>query len=119
MVDRLGILVVGCIPVILLLTGVGEGELVQFIVLLFSALMAAAFFVPVVLGVYWRRATKAGAAAAMLGGAAVTFLWKGFGLETIDPVLPGFLASLLLMVLVSCFTEPPPGAVVQRYFPSG
>lgn len=117
MVDRLGILVVGCIPVMLLLTGVGEGELVQFIVLLFSALMAAAFFVPVVLGVYWRRATKAGAAASMVGGATVTFLWKGFGPETIDPVLPGFLASLLLMVLVSHLSHPPPPEVVGRYFP--
>jgi Na+/proline symporter len=50
-VNRLGILVVGTIPVVLLLSGVGEGELVQFIVLLFTALMASSFFMPVVLGV--------------------------------------------------------------------
>jgi len=117
LVDRLGILVVGSVPVLLLLAGVGEGELVQFIVLLFSALMAAAFFIPVVLGVYWRRATKEGAGAAMVGGAVVTFLWKGLGPASVDPVLPGFLASALLMVVVSYMTRPPPVEVVRRYFP--
>lgn len=117
LVDRLGILLVGSVPVLLLLTGVGEGELVQFIVLLFSALMAAAFFIPVVLGVYWKRATKEGAAASMVGGAAMTFLWKGFGPESVDPVLPGFLASALLMVGVSYLTRPPSEEVLLRYFP--
>jgi SSS family transporter len=116
LVDRIGILLVGCVPVVLLLTGVGEGELVQFIVLLFTALMAAAFFMPVVLGVYWRRGTKEGAAAAMVGGVAATFLWKGFGLETIDPVLPGFLASAVLMVGVSLLTKPPPATALKPYF---
>ena len=118
-VGRLGILVVGCIPVLLLLTGVGEGELVQFIVLLFTALMAAAFFMPVVLGVYWKRGTKEGAAASMVGGVLATFLWKGFGADTIDPVLPGFLVSAFLMVGVSLITPPPPDEALAPYFPEG
>lgn len=117
LVDRIGILVVGCFPVILLLTGVGEGELVQFIVLLFTALMASAFFMPVVLGVYWRRGTKEGAASAMVGGVAATFLWKGLGPETIDPVLPGFLVSAALMVGVSLLTKAPPQSALNSYFP--
>jgi SSS family transporter len=117
-VDRMGILLVGCVPVVLLLSGVGEGELVQFIVLLFTALMAAAFFMPVVLGVYWRRGTKEGAASAMVGGVAATFLWKGFGAESIDPVLPGFLASTVLMVVVSLLTKPPPLSALEPYFPN-
>jgi len=115
-VDRLGILVVGCVPVILLLTGVGEGELVQFIVLLFTALMASAFFMPVVLGVYWRRGTKEGAASAMVGGVVTTFLWKGMGPAAIDPVLPGFLVSAFLMVAVSLATAPPPEEALAPYF---
>ena len=115
-VDRLGILIVGSVPVALLLSGVGEGELVQFIVLLFTALMAAGFFMPVVLGVYWRRATREGAAAAMVGGVATTFLWKMYGLETIDPVLPGFLVSTLLIVAVSLLTPPPPESATEPYF---
>jgi len=118
MVDRVGILVVGCIPVLLLLTGIGEGQLVQFIVLLFTALMAAAFFMPVVMGVYWRRGTKEGAAAAMVGGVTATFLWKAVGKGSIDPVLPGFLTSAVLMIGVSLLTPPPPMEALEPYFPA-
>jgi len=116
MVDRAGIVIVGSIPVVLLLSGVGEGELVQFIVLLFTALMAAAFVMPVVGGVLWRRATREGAAASMIGGVSVTFLWEAFGSEAIDPVLPGFLASAVLWVVVSLLTPPPPASAVDPYF---
>jgi Na+/proline symporter len=117
-IDRVGTAVVGTLPVLLLLSGVGRGELVQFIVLLFTGLMASGFFVPVVAGVYWRRATREGAIAAMLGGVSATFLWKLFGSAVIDPVLPGFLTSLLLMVTVSLVTPPPPAAALEAYFPA-
>ncbi len=116
-IDRIGIAIVGTAPVVLLLSGIGEGELVQLIVLLFAALMASSFFVPVVAGVYWRRATKQGAMAAMISGVTVTLAWKAFGPVTIDPVLPGFLASALLLVVVSLATPPPPEAAVSRYIP--
>ncbi|MDH5589207.1 MAG: sodium:solute symporter family protein [Gemmatimonadota bacterium] len=115
-VDRMGIVVVGSVPVILLLSGVGEGELVQFIVLLFSALMASSFVVPVVGGVLWRRATKEGAAAAMLGGVSTTLTWEAYGPEHIDPVLPGFLVSAVLWTVVSLLTPPPPRGAVDPYF---
>jgi SSS family transporter len=115
-VDRLGILAVGSTPVVLLLGGVGEGELVQFIVLLFTALMAASFAVPVVGGVLWRRATREGAVAGMVGGVTITFLWEVFGPASIDPVLPGFLASLTLWWGVSLLTPPPPTSATAPYF---
>ena len=115
-VGRLGILVVGSVPVLLLLGGVGEGELVQFIVLLFTALMAAAFVMPVVGGIVWRRATKEGAAAAMVGGVAATFLWEVFGAPSVEPVLSGFLVSAALFVLVSLVTPPPPAGALAPYF---
>jgi SSS family transporter len=117
MVDRIGVVIVGVTPVVLVLSGVGAGTLVQLIVLLFSALMGASFFVPVALGVLWRRATRQGAIAAMLGGMATTFLWKAFGpAQTIDPILPGFLCSLALLVGVSLLTPPPPPEAVEPYF---
>jgi Na+/proline symporter len=115
-VGRLGILVVGSVPVLLLLGGVGKGELVQFIVLLFTALMAAAFVMPVVGGVVWKRATKEGAGAAMVGGVAATFLWEAFGTQAVEPVLSGFLASATLFVLVSLATPPPPSRALEPYF---
>ena len=59
---------------------------------------------------------REGAAAAMLGGVATTFLWKAFGPGTIDPVLPGFLCSGLLLFVVSWLTPPPPAAALRPYF---
>lgn len=115
-VDRLGILVVGSIPVLLLLSGVGEGELVQFIVLLFTALMASAFVLPVVGGVLWRRATREGAATAMVGGVVATFLWEAFGAASVEPVLCGFIVSGVLFVGVSLITPPPPPSAIKPYF---
>lgn len=116
LVDRLGVVLVGTVPAVLVLAGVGDGELVQFIVLLHTALMAAAFFPVVVGGVFWRRATKEGAIAAMLGGVVVTFLWKRWGIPTLDPVVPGFLVSSALLVGVSLLTPKPPEEALAPYF---
>jgi SSS family transporter len=115
-VDRIGILAVGSVPVMLLLSGVGQGELIQFIVLTFTALMAASFAMPVVGGVLWRRATREGATAAMVGGVTATFLWKLFGPTSIDAVVPGFLVSATAWVAVSLLTAPPPESAVAPYF---
>lgn len=117
-VGRVGVFVVGVAPLLFVLTGVGEGELIQLIVLLFSALMAASFFVPVIGGIFWRRATREGAIAAMLGGVATAALWKLWGPSAIDPVLPGFLVSAVAMVVVSLLTPPPPATALAPYFPT-
>ena len=120
---RLGILIVGIAPLVLILSGVGEGELVQFIVLLFTAIMASAFFVPVVLGVFWRGLTREGALAAMVGGVAAVFVWQsgvlpwpGWGPEFIHSAAPGVAVSLVLGVVVSRFSAPPPESALSPYF---
>ncbi|MDT0608005.1 sodium:solute symporter family protein [Croceitalea rosinachiae] len=115
-VARVGILIVGIIPLISIISGFAEGELIQFIVILFTAIMAAGFFTPVVGGVLWKRATKQGAIAAMVGGVLVTGLWKAFGNELIYPVIPGFLVSVLSYIVVSLFTERPPESAWKPYF---
>ena len=115
-IARIGIFIVGVTPLLLILSGIGEGELIQFIVLLFAALMASSFCIPVVGGVLWKRATREGAIASMIGGVTVTMLWKIFGFSFIDPVLPGFISSLLLMIGVSILTPPPPDKAINPYF---
>lgn len=117
LIGRIGTVIVGLVPMIMVLTGFGAGELVQFIVALFSALMGAVFLVPVVAGVLWRRATREGAIVAMLGGLVGTVAWRLWGdTDAIDPVVPGFAASLILMIAVSLFTAPPPASAVEPYF---
>ena len=115
-VARIGILIVGIVPLLSIISGFAEGELIQFIVILFTAIMAAGFFTPVVGGVLWKRATKQGAIAAMVGGVLVTGLWKAFGNELIYPVIPGFLVSVISYITVSLLTQPPPESAWKPYF---
>ncbi|OZM77981.1 sodium:solute symporter [Pseudonocardia sp. MH-G8] len=120
MIGRLGTVLTGLVPLVLLILGVGAGQLVQFIVALFSALMGAVFLVPVVAGVVWRRATREGAIASMIGGLVATIGWRVFGdTDLIDPVLPGFTAALVLMVATSLVTAPPPAEATDPFFADG
>ncbi|MEM9362049.1 MAG: sodium/solute symporter [Bacteroidota bacterium] len=116
LVARIGILIVGIVPLISIISGFAEGELIQFIVILFTAIMAAGFFTPVVGGILWKRATKQGAIAAMVGGVLVTGLWKAFGSELIYPVIPGFLVSVISYIVISLLTQPPPESAWKPYF---
>ena len=115
-IARIGIFLVGVIPLVLIISGIGEGELIQFIILLFAALMASSFCIPVLGGVFWKRATREGAISSMIGGVTVTLLWKLFGFSFIDPVVPGFISSLLLMIFVSMSTPPPPPQAISPFF---
>jgi SSS family transporter len=116
-VGRFGVVISGVVPVILLLLGVGKGELVQMMVALFSALMASCFLMPVVLGVLWKRTTKEGAIASMIGGLVAAFTWKilGYG-AIIDPVVAGFVVSTILIVGVSLLTPRPPESATSPFF---
>lgn len=100
-VRRIGVACTGAAPLALLLLGVGEGELVQLIVLLFSAMMASCFFAPVVFGLFWNRANERGAMAAMVVGLIACVGWKLAGSSTVDPVIAGVFASSVAFVVGS------------------
>lgn len=72
-----------------------------------------ATFGPIMLfSLFWKRTTRAGAIAGMIGGAGMVFLWKlaisrlggAFG---IYELLPAFIFSSLLIVVVSLLTKKP------------
>ena len=68
----------------------------------------AAFGPAILLSLFWRRFNFAGAVAGILTGAGVDILWlvflKDFGLYEI---IPGFVASLIVAVVVSLATKAP------------
>lgn len=67
--------------------------------------MAAAFTAPIMLGLYWKRATRAGCLAAMISGSLTTFLCYVFNLaEIIHPYVPGMVVSFIVFIVVSFFT---------------
>ena len=102
-------------------------NIVPFVTAAFS-LAAAAFFPALVLGIFWRRANRAGAVAGMLVGIAVCLgymarnlawprAWLGFGDAAadlrwfgIDPMAAGVFgvpAGCAVLLLVSLLTAPP------------
>ncbi len=112
-------------------------DFVQYIIIFTGSGMGCTFLAPVVLALYWRRATRAGALAALFGGFASVGLlyvlgWAGVGKEGltgpaskefaplylfgIDPLVYGLGISFGLGVLVSLLTEPLPAGHVNRYF---
>jgi SSS family solute:Na+ symporter/sodium/pantothenate symporter len=109
----------------------------QYLIICTTSGMACTFLAPTVLGLYWRRATRAGALAGLVGGfGTVTALyvlgWVGVGKEgksgpaaqdfapayllDLDPVLWGLFISFVLAVVVSLLTASPPDKHVDRYF---
>ena len=65
-------------------------------------LFGAAFGPVILLSLYWKKLSFAGAAAGIVAGAAVDILWLAFlGSTGIYEIVPGFLAGLLAAWLVS------------------
>jgi SSS family solute:Na+ symporter len=90
----------------------------------------ASLFPLVFAALYWRRLTKAGAIAGILGTIiswAYLFQKSGYGANrtfTLDisgyevmPVVAIFTCSLLSMVVVSLITKPPSTATIEKFFP--
>ncbi len=118
MVNRISIVVLALIPIYFALQKYGD---VQTIVVEQTKFIASFFFVPVVIGLNWRRGTAAGAVSAMLGGFLACLIWEftgqaGFASHGIDAVEVGVATSLILFVVVSRFTQPVPKANIGIFF---
>ena len=74
---------------------------------------------PVVVGLYWRRAPQAGALASMLGGMTTCLAWSRFGSPYflgLDPAEAGVLVSAALMWGVSVLSQPASERTLQQFF---
>ena len=122
-IARLATLALG---VTALLMAIEPPAAILWIVTMGFSLMASAFTFPLLLGLWWPRATREGALAGMIGGSIVCVLWylAGYAVHGtfnnwiggLWPALIGPMASLLLLVVVSCLTPPPPEGVQELFF---
>jgi len=117
-VNRISILVLGVIPIYFALQKFGD---VQSIVVEQSKFIASFFFVPIVIGLNWRRGTAPGALAGMLGGFLACLVWeftgqRGFPVHGIDAVEVGVATSLVLFVVISKLTKPVPDENLAVFF---
>lgn len=114
--SRLAVLTFSAIPVALALR---QFDLVNFIVIWAAKLMVSFLFIPVVVGLNWRRATRAGAIASMLGGMTACLVWSRFGSPYflgLDPAEAGVLVSALMMWGVSVLSAPASDKTLQQFF---
>jgi SSS family solute:Na+ symporter len=102
---------------------------------------AAAFLSMYVAALFWKRATKAGAIAGLVGGSLMSLFWLLFGFKksaeavgicqaltgkvviintlpwlTIDPIVISLPLAALLTVLVSLMTKPPEKEHMDKCF---
>ena len=105
-----------------LLFALDPPDFLQFIVVFAGTGLAATFFFPTLLGIYWPRMNKAGCMAGIIGGFGsfllqyVTFGTKSFG--GFDPFIWSMLVSLVAVVGVSFGTPPGSESLRERYFPT-
>jgi len=125
------------VGIIVTLAALQPPRFLQHLIIFTTGGMACTYLAPTVLALYSRRATKAGALAAMIGGFVTVMTlyvlgWKGIGKEGLtgpaaqdvapvylfglDPLVYGMIVSLALGIIVSRFTSPLPQPHVDRYF---
>ncbi len=70
--------------------------------------LASSFGPVLLLSLYWRRMTGAGAIAGMISGSATVIIWKNIAVLSnfLYELVPGFVVSLVAAVFVSYLTKP-------------
>ncbi|GIW82320.1 MAG: hypothetical protein KatS3mg105_4127 [Gemmatales bacterium] len=112
------------VGVIVTLLATQRIDFLQYIIVFTGGGFAATFLCPVFLGIYWKGMTRQGALASMVGGFSIVvgmFAPTMLGGSRIDlfglhPIFWGLFGSLMLGIVVSKLTGPPPEHLVVRYF---
>ena len=116
-VTRITLLVIALIAIVIAL----DEDSVIFNIVSFAWAGFGATFGPLMLfSLFWKRTTRAGAIAGMVGGAGMVFLWKLVisrlgGAFAIYELLPAFLFSALCIVVVSLLTKKPSAEIEEDF----
>ena len=117
LVSRITLLVLTVIGILIAL----DENSVIFQIVSFAWAGFGATFGPIMLfSLFWKRTNKAGAIAGMVGGAAMVFIWKlviskAGGVFAIYELLPAFIISSILIVVVSLLTKAPSKEIEEDF----
>jgi len=112
-ISRITLIIISIIAIIIAL----DKDSVIFKIVSFAWAGFGATFGPIMLfSLFWKRTTRAGAIAGMVGGAGMVFLWKLLisklgGIFAIYELLPAFIFSTILIIVVSLLTKKPSAEV--------
>ncbi len=116
-ITRITLLVIAAIAIVIAL----DENSVIFNVVSFAWAGFGATFGPLMLfSLFWKRINRAGAVAGMVGGGAMVFIWKLLisklgGVFAIYELLPAFIFSSILIVLVSLLTAAPSKEIEEDF----
>ncbi len=116
-VSRITLLAVALIGMVIAL----DENSVIFTIVSFAWAGFGATFGPIMLfSLFWKRTNRAGAIAGMLAGGGMVFFWKLVlkplgGVFGIYELLPAFLFSCLMIVVVSLLTAPPSAEICAEF----
>lgn len=119
-ISRIAIVVVG---VIAFLCSIPDLALILRIVSFAIALVGAAFFFPLLVGMTSRRVSREAALASSIGGTLATVVWIAGALNGAEwaaglhPGIVGLIVAGVLMLVVTLFTKPVHESAVAKYFP--
>ncbi len=117
LVSRITLLAVAIIGIILAL----DENSIIFEIVSFAWAGFGATFGPIILfSLFWKRTSRTGAVAGMVGGAGMVFIWKLLirpigGILNIYELLPAFVISCILIVVFS-LASAKPSAEIEREF---
>jgi sodium/proline symporter len=112
---RMGQLSVFGVSVVALLLSLNPSDTILSLVAFAWAGFGAAFGPAILLALFWRGLTTWGVLSGMVVGAAGVFLWDAFGPDEVYEIIPGFLAHVIVAVVVSKLTATP-NAEIEREF---
>ncbi len=115
--SRLTLLVISLVAILIALD---ENSVIFTIVSFAWAGFGATFGPLMVFSLFWKRMTRSGAIAGMVGGAGMVFAWKLVisklgGLFAIYELLPAFVFSAVCIVVVSLLTEAPSQEIQEDF----
>ncbi len=115
--SRITLLVIAVVAALLALD---ENSVIFQIVSFAWAGFGATFGPILILSLFWKRTTRAGAIAGMASGAGMVFLWKLVlkpigGVFGIYELLPAFIVSLIVIVVVSLTTALPSKEIEEDF----
>ena len=117
LITRITLLVIALVGIVIALD---ENSVIFSIVSFAWAGFGATFGPLMLLSLFWKRTTRAGAIAGMVGGAGMVFLWKLVikpmgGMFGIYELLPAFIFSAICIIVVSLLTKKPSKEIEEDF----
>jgi len=119
-ISRLAIVIVGAIAFV---CSIPDLALILRIVSYAIAIVGAAFFFPLLVGMTSRRVSREAALGSSIGGTAATCIWIYGALSAapwaagLHPGIVGLAVAGSLMLTISLFTQPVEQQAINKYFP--